>query len=125
MSKNDKLSELVQRASEKSIEDYRIARKTVNVYKDVVEVLRQVTAEKATNGEEYFFSPKVLHEIFEVNDTKYFADLLWRQSTIEKNLIANPKHDVVFVNVARSVYRLATDEEIEAAKKLKDELKKK
>jgi hypothetical protein len=113
MSNNDvKLKDLLRKSDSLELQDFEVRESSMkNVSKQVVEFVTAKTELEAKENKEFLFTPKMLHEIFEVNNSKYFADFLWTHSDNPKNIVANPKNKIYFTSPRRSVYKLKVTEE--------------
>ena len=106
MSDKSKLDKLLQKSEKLEIQDFEVHNSMTNIFIDVVEfVKRKTEIEFTKNQSVYEFTPKMLHELFEINNSKYFADLLWQNSTSNSKI---GKKLPVFESPRRSVYRLLT-----------------
>ena len=104
MSKEN-LDSLLQKAESIEIRDFEVKNSMTNIFSRVKEFCEAQSAlYLKQNKTVYEFTPKMLHDIFEENNSKYFADLLWTHSSNPKNLKSNPKNEVLFASPRRSVY---------------------
>ena len=102
MSNND-LEKLLQKSDKLTLENYEVKNSMTNIFSRVVEFVQRKTELESKRGNVYLFTPKMLHEIFEENNSKYFADLLWQNST-SNSKIGN--RIAIFESPRRSVYQL-------------------
>ncbi len=99
------LDKLLQKSSSISLKNYEVKNSMTNIFSRVVEFVKvQSEVHLKKTGKVYEFSPKMLYDIFEENNSKYFADLLWTHSSNPKNLKSNPKNRVYFNSPRHSVY---------------------
>lgn len=106
MSKDNRIQKLLEKANKLQLEDFEYKNSMKNISLEVIEFIKRKTEVERKNGREYLFTPKMLHEIFEENNSKYFADFLWTHSDNPKNLKKNPKNRIFFTSPRRSVYKL-------------------
>ena len=99
-----KIDKLLQKADSLELQNFEVKNSMTNIFSGVVELVkRRTVVVKKRDNEIYEFTPKMLFDIFEQNNPKYFADLLWQNSTSNKKL---GKKKPVFESPRRSVYRL-------------------
>ena len=102
-----KIEELLQKSDSLELQDFEVRTSSMkNVSKQVLELVTRKTEIENKKNREYEFTPRMLFTIFEENNSKYYADLLWTHSDNPKNLIANPKNVISYTSPRRSVYKL-------------------
>jgi len=111
MSKMTNLEKLLEKSDKIELKDFEAKNSMTNIFSDVVEFIKRKTELERTKGNEYLFTPKMLHELFEINNSKYFADQLWTHSDNPKNIAKHPKNAVLFTSPRRSVYKLIVKSE--------------
>lgn len=100
-----KFEEALARAEAIEESSYATKSSTVNVADRAFKTAaRMVSAGKWTQ-----FKPRMLYDSIQENNPKYFADLLWTHSDIDKNLRANPKNKVLYTQVERGWYTVHPD----------------
>ena len=107
MSKNVQIEDLLQKSNSLELQDFEVRTSSMkNVSKQVLELVTKKTEIENKKGREYEFTPRMMFTIFEVNNSKYYADLFWTHSDNPKNLIANPKNVISYTSPRHSVYKL-------------------
>lgn len=112
MSKDKNLETLLLKSKDIELQEYEVKCATTNIFNKVVEFVKAKSELESKQNRVYEFTPKMLYKIFEINNSKYFADLFWTHSNNPKNLKANPTNEILFTSPRRSVYRLMTKEEV-------------
>ena len=101
---DQKIDKLLQKADSLELQNFEVKNSMTNIFSGVVELVKRRTViVKKRDNVIYEFTPKMLYDIFEQNNPKYFADLLWQNSTSNKKI---GKKTPIFESPRRTVYRL-------------------